>query len=245
MPSTPTAQELAFGIESFTHMRKNTRNNQRNFKKEVELKLQRVEDFKATIALDPLLMKHLKDAIKKYPFNIKKIKEMTIDNPLWTEDYELGESREEAGGLKTMLDEQGVPSLEKMKELYSEKIKYAGVLQTELQHARDGEKFWRYSHFFQEEKLGKYHQRMNKYNSDFLQEAMEADADGNDDYCGIIGVSAGECEECAERFVRYETCGETIRVMGISMKEEYDLRENVMAAVRKLNEIGCGKQLIK
>jgi len=231
-------QKLAENIEHFTYIRKNTRQNQRQFKREVEKKIERLEEFRTMIAIDPLLMKVVKKAIETYPFNTAKIRALTIDNPFWTEDYYIGERRENAGGYETICDEQGVPSLIKMKELYAEKIDYAKTLDTELRVARDGEKFWRYSHFFQEEKLGKYHQRLNEYDAEFLQDAMECDSEGETLY--IIGVRAGcDCQK------KLKNNGETIRQMGISMKEEYELRENVMEAIRNLNQMGHGKQLIK
>tara|TARA_R110002012_G_scaffold2240_2_gene10714 strand:+ start:274 stop:888 length:615 start_codon:yes stop_codon:yes gene_type:complete len=204
----------------------------------VEKKMERVEEFTQMIAIDPLLMKVVKKAIETYPFNTAKIRALTIDNPFWTEDYYLGERRDSAGGYETICDEQGVPSLRKMKELYAEKIEYAKTLETELRVARDGEKFWRYSFFFQEEKLGKYHQRLNEYDAEFLQDAMECDAE--EVPLNIIGVRAG-----SENHKTLKNNGETIRQMGISMKEEFQLRENVMEAIRGLNQMGHGKQLIK
>tara|TARA_R110002074_G_C12301185_1_gene645070 strand:- start:36 stop:761 length:726 start_codon:yes stop_codon:yes gene_type:complete len=235
----PTAEEFQRGIRLFTYMRNSTMKHQKQFKLEVIKKQKRTEEFKGQIALDPLLMKMLKNAIEKHPFNTEKIKALTINNQIWIEDYCLGQTREDAGGLKTICDEKGVPMISKMKEIYFEKIEYAKQLTIELEHAKDGEKFWRYCHYCEEEKLGKYHEKMNEYNSEFLQEAMEADSEG--EKYGVLGVAAGRDDETKT----YKMCGETIRLMGISMKSEYELREEVISAVKKLNRMGCGKQLIK
>ena len=237
-PVPLTQHQIAMNIESFTYIRENTRKNQRQFKREVEKKIERCGEFRTMIAIDPLLMKVVKKAIETYPFNTAKIRALTIDNPFWTEDYYIGATRESNGGYETICDEQGVPSLEKMKELYAEKIEYAKTLDIELQVARDGEKFWRYSHFFREEKLGKYHQRLNEYDAEFLSDAMECDAE--EVPLNIIGVRAG-----TDTNTTFKNNGETIRRMGISMKEEYELRENMMKAIIGLNRMGHGKQLIK
>ena len=85
----PTAEEFQRGIRLFTYMRNSTMKHQKQFKLEVIKKQQRTEEFKGQIKLDPLLMKVLKNAIEKHPFNTEKHEKSLVVSRLFATKKEF------------------------------------------------------------------------------------------------------------------------------------------------------------
>tara|TARA_R110002012_G_C11464354_1_gene593222 strand:+ start:62 stop:766 length:705 start_codon:yes stop_codon:yes gene_type:complete len=222
--------------EIFSKLRALTRRKQIQYKREVETKQEIQKQYAVRISYEPKRIAIIK-MMREKGWSNERIKLMTIGNDLWTEGFVYKEVDGFEKTIKNICDEYGVPSVEKMKEEYKKHLRYIGNAMKELEHAKDGEKFWRYSYYFQDEKLGKYHDRQNEYNSEFLSSAIEADLNGT--AFGICGNIAGKQLE------HYELCGETIRIMGNSMKEEYELRENIIKHITTLNMGGIGRQLIE
>tara|TARA_R110000787_G_scaffold3198_1_gene12790 strand:- start:5 stop:718 length:714 start_codon:yes stop_codon:yes gene_type:complete len=225
--------------ELFSKLRGLTRRNQTRYKSEVEKKQEKHKHFADRVSYEPKRIAIVK-MMREKGWSNERIKLMTIDNDIWTEGFVYshkgGGTYED--GIKNICDEYGVPSVEKMKEQYKNHLRVVKTNLEELEHTKDGEKFWRYSYYFQDEKLGKYHDRQNEYNSDFLSRAIEADLNGT--AFGISGALNGR-----KTLKHYEVCGETIRIMGNSMKAEYDMRENIIKYITTLNMGGIGRQLIE
>tara|TARA_R110000823_G_scaffold310939_1_gene436116 strand:- start:2 stop:802 length:801 start_codon:yes stop_codon:yes gene_type:complete len=231
-------------IREFIAARKMFASYHKHHKKEVERKQDRADEFGDIASIDPKRMMILKNLLamgKSREFIIAH----TLGSKVWMRFFGVGTK---FGGDDYILDEFGVPSMEKLKEVYKDKVRWQRVLLRELDHAKNYEKFWRHCYYFDEDKLERYSVRINEYNSEFLMDAIEADAD-EDKTFGVTGISVKRFQRCLltdgePTKVAYRNGGETIRQMGISMKEDFDQRNEMIGAIKAANSEGWGKQLV-
>ena len=162
---------------------------------------------------------------------------------------------------KCILDKNGLPIIQAVKDCYKKKLRWIDVMNENLSHDRNTEKFWRYCYYMDNEKATKYHNKMAEHESEFLMDCMERDADGeeckletnsslilNSKVKSIKSMELGATPRLqgGERETSLvENCGETIRLMGESMKETFKQRQFFIEDIRLLNINGCGKQLVK
>ena len=248
-------QEMAEGVEEFLKVRKQSKKWQKAAKERViEFEGEVKWMLNVSCKIDREYIVFLRDCYKDYSTIEMKI--AVSKTPMFKHNlsafihYISGDIDK-----KCILDKNGLPIIQAVKDCYKKKLRWIDVMNENLSHDRNTEKFWRYCYYMDNEKATKYHNKMAEHESEFLMDCMERDADGeeckletnsslilNSKVKSIRGIELGETEKGTSLV---ENCGETIRLMGESMKETFQQRQFFIEEVCELNSNGCGKQLVK